>query len=101
MELVKIERRGRIAIVRLDRGDGRNALSLEACRQLTRAARSFDDDPDVSAVVLTGTAEVFSLGADLRDPEVADRFTELLQIRERVRPPADLAARYAEIGEAS
>lgn len=70
MELVKIERRGRIAIVRLDRGDGRNALSLEACRQLTRAARSFDDDPDVSAVVLTGTAEVFSLGADLRDPEL-------------------------------
>lgn len=39
--------------------------------------------------------------ADLRDPEVADRFTELLQIRDRVRPPADLAARYAEIGEAS
>ena len=49
MDCVSIERRGRIAIVRLDRGDGRNPLSLEACRQLTRAARSFDDDPDVTA----------------------------------------------------
>ena len=68
--IVHVERRGRIAIVRLDRGDGRNALSLEALRQLTRAARSFDDDADVSAVVLTGTAEVFSLGADLRDAEL-------------------------------
>ncbi len=69
MDMVRTERRGRVAIVRLDRGDGRNALSLEACRQLTRAARAFDDDPDVSAVVLTGTAEVFSVGADLKDPE--------------------------------
>ena len=29
---------------------------------------------------------------------VADRFTEYLEIRDRVRAPADLAARYAEIG---
>lgn len=71
MDPVSIERRGRIAIVRLDRGDGRNPLSLEACRQLTHAARSFDDDPDVSAVVLTGTPGVFSVGADLKDEELA------------------------------
>ncbi|MCW2855002.1 MAG: transglutaminase [Marmoricola sp.] len=32
---------------------------------------------------------------------VADRFTEYLEIRDRVRPPADLAARYAEIGATS
>jgi enoyl-CoA hydratase/carnithine racemase len=70
MDYVSIERRGRIAIVRFDRGDGRNTLSMEACRQLTRAARSFEDDPDVSAVVLTGTASVFSMGADLRDPDL-------------------------------
>ena len=68
-EVVSIERRGRIAIVRLDRGDGRNALSMRVLRELTRAARSFDTDADVSAVILTGTAQVFSLGADLRDEE--------------------------------
>jgi hypothetical protein len=32
---------GRIAVVRFDRGDGINALSPEALRQLTDAARSF------------------------------------------------------------
>ena len=35
---------GRIAVVRFDRGDGLNALSPEAMRQLTDAARSFEDD---------------------------------------------------------
>ena len=37
---------GRIAVVRFDRGDGINALSPEALRQLTDAARSFEDDGD-------------------------------------------------------
>ncbi len=81
MDCVTTERRGRVAIVRLDRGDGRNALSLEACRQLTRAARAFDDDPDVSAVVLTGTAAVFSVGADLKDEEL--RRTREARLSER------------------
>jgi len=47
---------GRIAVVRFDRGDGINALSPEAMRQLTNAARSFEDDAETSVVVLTGGA---------------------------------------------
>jgi enoyl-CoA hydratase len=60
---------GRIAVVRFDRGDGINALSPEAMRQLTHAARSFEDDGDTSVVVLTGGPRAFSAGFDLRDPE--------------------------------
>ncbi len=41
---------GRVAVVRFDRGDGINALSPEALRQLTDAARSFEDDSGTSAV---------------------------------------------------
>ena len=59
---------GRIAVVRFDRGDGINALSPEALRQLTDAARSFEDDGDTSVVVLTGSAKAFSAGFDLKDP---------------------------------
>jgi len=59
---------GRIAIVRFDRGDGINALSPEAMRQLTNAARSFEDDA-TSVVVLTGGADAFTAGFDLKDPE--------------------------------
>jgi enoyl-CoA hydratase len=46
--LIKIEKglgpEGRIAVVRFDRSDGINALSPEALRRLTEAARSFEDD---------------------------------------------------------
>src|SRR5579872_64920 len=60
---------GRVAVVRFDRGDGINALSPEAIRQLTQAARSFEDDGDTSVVVLTGGPKAFSAGFDLKDPE--------------------------------
>ena len=60
---------GRIAVVRFDRGDGINALSPEAMRQLTEVARSFEDDAESSVVVLTGGAKAFSAGFDLKDPE--------------------------------
>jgi enoyl-CoA hydratase len=66
---------GRIAVVRFDRGDGINALSPEALRQLTSAARSFEDDASTSVVVLTGGAKAFSAGFDLKDPEGRARKT--------------------------
>jgi enoyl-CoA hydratase/carnithine racemase len=66
---------GRIAVVRFDRGDGINAMSPEALRQLTDAARSFEDDGATSVVVLTGNAKAFSAGFDLKDPEGRARKT--------------------------
>ena len=66
---------GRIAVVRFDRGDGINALSPEALRQLTDAARSFEDDGETSVVVLTGGAKAFTAGFDLKDPEGRSRKT--------------------------
>ncbi|HOA95848.1 MAG TPA: enoyl-CoA hydratase/isomerase family protein [Quisquiliibacterium sp.] len=81
MSFVKIERHGRIAIVRFDRQDRANALSIAACRALTDAARSFENDPDVCAVILTGTATNFSNGADLKDPERLDPQTSRLSER--------------------
>ena len=66
---IETDIQGRIAIVRFDRGDKANALSAEAMRQLTAAAREFHGRPDISAVILTGQARNFTLGADLKDPE--------------------------------
>ena len=78
-EIVKIEKglgpEGRISVVRFDRGDGVNALSPEALRQLTQAARSFEDDSETSVVVLTGGAKAFTAGFDLKDAEGRSRKT--------------------------
>jgi enoyl-CoA hydratase len=73
VEFVTIEKglgpEGRVAVVRFDRGDGINALSPEALRQLTGAARSFEDNSETSVVVLTGGPKAFTAGFDLKDPE--------------------------------
>jgi enoyl-CoA hydratase/carnithine racemase len=69
---VHVERTGRIAHVRIDRGDGVNALSDAVMRELTDVARSFEDDAETSAVVLTGSSSVFSLGFDLTDRSTAE-----------------------------
>lgn len=82
---------GRIATVRFDRGDKANALSVEALRQLTAAAQAFHARPDISAVILTGNAKNFSLGADLKDPARADQRAQGLSERRlslRVGPAA-------------
>ena len=59
----------RIAVVRFDRKDGKNALSREAMRQITSAFRELRTDPYLNVIVLTGSDGVFSVGADLKDPE--------------------------------
>ncbi len=70
-EFITKEQRGRVALVRFDRGDGRNAMSRDVMRQLIAAAASFDEDAETSAIVLTGDPRSFCVGFDLRDPEGA------------------------------
>lgn len=70
---ITTETADRIALVRFDRGDKANALSVEALRQLTETARGFHARPDISAVVLAGRADNFTLGADLKDPARASQ----------------------------
>jgi enoyl-CoA hydratase len=65
------EQRGRVALVRFDRGDGRNAMSREIMRDLIAAAASFEEDAETSAIVLTGDPRSFCVGYDLRDAEAA------------------------------
>ena len=69
---ITLERKGRIAVVRFDLGDGKNALSRQVMRELMDIARSFEDDAETSAIVLAGAAEVFTLGFDLREASAAD-----------------------------
>lgn len=71
---VSIERAGRVAVIRFDRADGRNAFSLALMRELYDAARSFDDDAETSAIVLYGAGGNFTVGFDLKDDEARERF---------------------------
>lgn len=66
--LVQTEIEGRTAIVRFDTGARANALSQRLMQELTEAALQFHDAPEISAVILTGRDDQFSMGADLKDP---------------------------------
>lgn len=65
-ERVRVDHRGDRAVVTLHEPDRLNVLSAPLVRQLRRALTALDADPDVRAVVLTGTDPGFSAGGDLK-----------------------------------
>lgn len=72
LEHIEVTKSGRVAIVKFDRRDNLNALSLDLMRELVEAARSFENDLETTAVVLTGSPTVFCAGIDLRDAKLIE-----------------------------
>lgn len=66
---ITIEYQNKVAHVNFDRKSRRNALSIDAIRKLTRVAEELRDRTDLVAVVISGSADAFSAGADQKDPE--------------------------------
>lgn len=98
MDLVRIETEGRIATVSFDTGSKANALSQKLMRELTESARRFHGDPAISAVILTGRADNFTLGADLKDPEGVDvRKLGYSERRIRLRNGPDMCAAWEQV----
>ncbi len=65
---VKLEIRGRAAILTLDRADRMNALSRQTLFELGRLGRQLSADPQVRAIILTGAGDkAFCAGADLKE----------------------------------
>lgn len=65
MEAVSVERRGGVALVRLNRPKTRNALGPEVKAGLEAAIPALMSDPGVRCLVLTGTDDAFCSGGDL------------------------------------
>jgi enoyl-CoA hydratase/carnithine racemase len=96
---VALTRDNGVAEVRLDRGDGLNALSMEVLHDLRKAAEALRGDTSVHAVVLSG-ARAFTAGADLADPALADRASAgLLERREMLRAGPDACGACAALDQ--
>ena len=68
MSLVKLERRGTIGVVTLDRPEALNAISSSMADQLAGAFREVGGDPSIWVMVLSAAGEkAFSVGADLKE----------------------------------
>lgn len=66
-EHVRTETRGRVGIITLDRPKALNALDEALMNDIVDAARAFDRDAGVGAIVLTGSERAFAAGADIRE----------------------------------
>jgi len=73
-ELVRIERRGAVAILTIDRPERMNALSWATVQRLGELGRELASDPGVLLVVLTGAGDkAFCAGADLKERQAMTR----------------------------
>jgi enoyl-CoA hydratase len=66
-ETILTEMRGKVALVTLNRPKALNALNSQVLAELLSACESFDADPDVGAIVLTGSDKAFAAGADIKE----------------------------------
>jgi enoyl-CoA hydratase/carnithine racemase len=65
--LIKSETRDRVARIRFDRLDKKNAITAQMYAQLGSALAAADANPQVRAVLLSGSAECFTAGNDVAD----------------------------------
>jgi len=65
--LVLSEVRDHAGLVRLNRPEAHNALSAALLAELMGALHTFDKDPSVGAMVITGSERAFSVGADIKE----------------------------------
>ncbi len=69
--MIKVETRGKVGLITLDRPSALNALCDGLMTELGDALRAFDADGAVGAIVLTGSEKAFAAGADIK--EMKDR----------------------------
>ena len=65
--------RERVATITLNRPDARNALGDILTPALRRMIRERGDDPDVGAILITGTGTAFCAGGDVKSVNPGDK----------------------------
>jgi enoyl-CoA hydratase len=66
-ETILVEARGKVGLVTLNRPKALNALNAQVLADLLAAFKTFDADPGVGAIVLTGSEKAFAAGADIKE----------------------------------
>jgi enoyl-CoA hydratase len=74
---VIVETHGAVGLIKLNRPQALNALSAALMEDLDAALETFEADPAIGAIVLTGSEKAFAAGADIKemqDKTFADAF---------------------------
>ncbi len=82
-EYILIEQRDRVGVITFNKPDRLNVFSYAMFGEVRQAIETFNDDPGVGAVVLTGSGRAFCAGADIRG---WNREIEAREHRDQRRP---------------
>jgi len=78
MNTIKLEQKGRVVLITLNRPEVLNALNSELLFELTTTMHEYDRSPDVGCFVITGEGRAFAAGADIE--ELASRnYSQMFQ----------------------
>jgi enoyl-CoA hydratase len=64
---ILVETKGRVGIVRLNRPQALNALNAALIAELGAAIDTFEADPNIGCIVITGSDKAFAAGADIKE----------------------------------
>lgn len=67
LEYILAETKGNVGVVTLNRPKALNALCDGLIKELNAQLKAFDADPNVGAIVLTGSERSFAAGADIKE----------------------------------
>ncbi|KAH9096957.1 hypothetical protein Ae201684P_011691 [Aphanomyces euteiches] len=67
LEFIKTDVQGKVGIITLNRPKALNALCDGLMIEVSEAARAFDKDANISAIILTGSEKAFAAGADIKE----------------------------------
>ncbi len=70
-DLIQTEIQGRVGVARLNRPRALNALNHQLMLELMDALEAFDANPQVGAMVVTGSLKAFAAGADIKEMSAA------------------------------
>ncbi len=102
-ETLLLEVQGRVGLITLNRPQALNALNSQLIAELNLALDHFEKDPQISCMVLTGSAKAFAAGADIKEmadltfPQIYldDFFAPADRIASRRKPLIAAVAGYA------
>jgi enoyl-CoA hydratase len=65
--MIIVERRERVGLITLNRPKQLNALNRQLAEETLATLKAFDADPDIGAIVITGSPRAFAAGADIEE----------------------------------
>lgn len=78
-ETILAETRGKVGLITLNRPKALNALNSQVLADILAAVRGFEADPDIGAMVITGSEKAFAAGADIKEMQTKSYIEAFMQ----------------------